>query len=63
LKQNKAPGVYNITAELLQCASTKINDALYQLTQDIYEKADVPDDNRKSIIVTIPKKSGTYFCE
>lgn len=63
LKQNKAPGIDNITAELLQCASTKIKDALYQLTQDINEKGDVPDDYRKSIIVTIPKKSGTNFCE
>ena len=35
LKQNKAPGTDNITAELLQCASMKIKDALYQLTQDI----------------------------
>jgi len=33
-------------------------------SQDIiYEKGDVPDDYRKSIIVTIPKKSGTNFCE
>ncbi|VVC33883.1 Hypothetical protein CINCED_3A000978 [Cinara cedri] len=63
LKQNKTPGIDNITAELLQCASTKIKYVLYKLTQDIYEKGDVPDDNRKSIIVTIPKKSGTNFCE
>lgn len=70
LKQNKAPGtdclmlnVTNITAELLQCFSTKIkDDALYQLAQDIYEK-DVPDEYCKSIIVTIPKKSGENFCE
>lgn len=63
LKQNKAPGTDNITAELLQCASTKIKDALYQLTQDIYEKGDIPDDYCKSIIVTIPKKSGATSCE
>jgi len=37
----------------LQCASTKIKEALYQLTQDIYEKGDVPDDNCKSIILLI----------
>ncbi|KAF0753702.1 craniofacial development protein 2-like [Aphis craccivora] len=59
LKQNKAPEIDDITAELLQCASTKIKDALYQLTQDIYEKGDVPDDYRKRVIVTILKKSGT----
>jgi len=63
LKQNKAPGTDNITAELLQCASMKIKDALYQLTQDIYEKGDVPGDYCKSIIVTIPKKSGANSCE
>jgi len=63
LKQNKAPGIDNITAELLQCASTKIKVALYQLTQDIYENGDVPDNYRKSIIVTIPKKSETNYCE
>ena len=63
LKQNKAPGIDNITAELLQCASMKIKDAFYQLTQDIYEKGDVPDDYCKSIIVTIPKKSGSNSCE
>jgi len=63
LKQNKALGTDNITAELLQCASMKIKDALYQLIQDIYEKGDVPDDCCKSIIVTIPKKSGANSCE
>ncbi|KAL4152963.1 hypothetical protein QTP88_000796 [Uroleucon formosanum] len=63
LKQNKAPGTDNITAELLQCASMKIKDALYQLTKDIYEKGDVPDDYCESIIVTIPKKSGANSCE
>ncbi|CAI6364154.1 unnamed protein product [Macrosiphum euphorbiae] len=63
LKQNKAPGTDNITAELLQCASMKIKDALYQLTQDIYEKGDVPDDYCKSIIVTIPKKKGANSCK
>jgi len=63
LKQNKAPGIDNITAELLKCASTKIKDALYHLTRDIYEKGDVPDDYCKSIIVTVPKKSGENFCE
>ncbi|KAL4097313.1 hypothetical protein QTP88_022107 [Uroleucon formosanum] len=36
----------------------KIKDALYQLTKDLYEKGDVPDDYCESIIVTIPKKSG-----
>jgi len=35
LKQNKAPGTDDITAELLQCASMKIKDALYQLTQHV----------------------------
>jgi len=34
LKQNKAPGTDNITSELLQCASMKIKDALYQLIKD-----------------------------
>jgi len=63
LKQKKAPGIDNITAELLQCASTKIKDAIHQLTQNIYEKGDVPDNYRKRIIATIPKKNGTNFCE
>jgi hypothetical protein len=63
LKQNKTRGIDNITAELLQCASMKIKDALYQLTHDIYEKGDVSDDYCKSIIVTIPKKSGANSCE
>ncbi|KAL4132882.1 hypothetical protein QTP88_009959 [Uroleucon formosanum] len=40
----------------------KIKDALYQLTKDIYEKGDVPDDYCESIIVTIPKKSGANSC-
>jgi len=41
----------------------KIKDAIYQLTQDVFEKGDVPDDYCKSIIVTIPKKSGANSCE
>lgn len=53
----------NITAELLQCARTNIKDALYQITRNIHEKGDVPDDYCKSTIVTIPKKSGANSCE
>jgi len=55
LKQNKRPVIDNITAELLQYDSTKIKEALYHLTRDIYQKGEVPDDYRKSIIVIIPK--------
>ena len=63
LKKNKAPGIDNITAELLQYSSTKLKEALYHLTRDIYEKGGVPDDYCKSIIVTIPKKNRANSCE
>jgi len=63
LKKNKEPDIDNITAELIQYASTKIKEAIYQLTLDIYEKREVPDDNCRSIIVTIPKKNEVKSCE
>lgn len=62
LKQNKAPGVDNITAELLQCTKMEIKNALYLLTRDIYKKGEVLNDYCKNIIVTILKKIGENFC-
>jgi hypothetical protein len=63
LKKNKAPGIDEVPAELIQNASDKVKDQLYKLTCRIYEEGKVPKDFKKSAIITIPKKIGADVCE
>lgn len=36
---------------------------LYNLTGEIYESGQIPNDFKKSIMIMIPKKSGTKKCD
>jgi len=63
LKKNKAPGIDEIPAELLQNAGNKVKDKLFQLICRIYEEGTMPDDFQKSVIFTLPKKKNADVCE
>src|SRR5436190_16121652 len=63
LKKNKAPGIDDVPAELLQNASHKVKDHLFELICRIYEEGTMPDDFQKSVIVTLPKKKNADACE
>ena len=57
LKNRKAPGVDNITAEELQAGTQILGaDILHKLFQDVWDAEEFPPDWRKAIIVPIFKK-------
>ena len=55
LKVNKAPGLYDISAELLKTGGEKLKTELYELICKIYETGELPEDFSKYIIVSIPE--------
>jgi len=63
LKKNKAPGMDEIPAELIQNAGEKVKDKLYKLICRIYEEGVIPEDFRNSVIITLPKRANAEICE
>lgn len=47
MKTRKAPGVDNVSAELIQNAGIKIQSELFKLVNDIYITGEVPEDLKK----------------
>ena len=63
LKNRKAPGVDNITAEELQAGTQMLGaDILHKLFQDVWDAEEFPPDWRKAIIVPIFKKKDKLDC-
>ena len=63
LKQGKAAGVDEIPGEILQNIGEGALKVLYELICYIYETGEMPEDFKRSVIVTIPKKAGADKCE
>lgn len=63
LKNNKAPGIDGLQAEMLKNAGEEAKDRLFKLICRIYETGNLPKDFKRNIILTIPKKSGADKCE
>lgn len=63
LKNQKAPGNDNISAELIKATGEEEKERLYKLMCRIYEEGKIPEDFGKCIIIPIPKKSGANKCE
>lgn len=62
MKTRKAPGVDNVSAELIQNAGIKIQSELFKLVNAIYITGEVPEDLKKNIIITLPKKATAEKC-
>ena len=62
LKRNKAPGVDNITAELLKDGGENLRDWLLHICKMIWESEVAPKEWSKGIILPLPKKGDLSFC-
>ena len=62
IKYGKSPGVDNITPEMLKTNPGITADILHKLLSDIWEKAEIPKDWKKGLLVKIPKKGDTSIC-
>jgi len=62
MKTRKAPSIDDITSELIQNAGTKIHDELFKLVNDIYITREIPEDFKKNIVITFPKKVTAEKC-
>lgn len=62
LKNNKAPGIDNIPAELFKFGGSVLFSRLHHLILQIWDKSTVPAEFRNSLIVTLFKKGDKSQC-
>ena len=62
LKRNKAPGLDNITAEMIKAGGETSIDTLHRLCTKIYDERHCPGEWGKAIIKPIHKKSDKADC-
>ena len=62
LKNNKAPGIDNITAEVLKTDIRFATDWLYDLFYKIWNAETIPEDCCRGLIVKLPKKGDRTQC-
>ena len=62
LKNNKAPGLDGIVADMIKLVPMEVTSSLHQLLQKIWEDEVVPEDCTKGLICTIFKKGGRSIC-
>ena len=63
LKEKKAPGTDNVTAEEIHAAGEAGIDALFELCKKIWDEVVIPKIRKKSIIVPIHKKHDKLTCD
>jgi hypothetical protein len=62
LKNYKSPGSDQISAELIQTGGEMLLSAIHKLINSVWNKEELPDQWKESIIVTIHKKSVKTHC-
>ena len=62
-KQNKAPGVDEITAEMLKLGGEPVVHWLTRLSCRVWHSENVPDDWLKQIVVPLHKKGAYDVCD
>ena len=62
LKRSKAPGIDNITSEILKDGGEAIKDWLLRICRLIWESEETPEEWSKGIILPLPKKGDFSFC-
>ena len=62
LKNHKSPGIDQIPAELIKAGGRTIRDEIHKLIISIWNKEELPDEWKESIIVPIYKKGDKTHC-
>ena len=62
LKRNKAPGIDNITSQILKAGGEAIREWLLCICQQIWQTELTPAEWRKDIILPLPKKGELSYC-
>ena len=63
MKKGKATGQDGISIELIEALGDRGIDALTKIFNVIYYKGELPEELRKSVFITLPKKAGAIDCE
>jgi hypothetical protein len=61
-KSHKSPGTNQIRAEIIKEGSRKIRCAIHKLIIAIWNKEELPDEWKESVIVPIHKKGDKTYC-
>ena len=62
LKSHISPGIDQITAELIKARGRTLHYEMYKLTLSIWNKEELPEEWKESIIVPIHKKGDKTVC-
>ena len=63
LKNNKATGIDQISAELLKHGGEALDNQIYKLTLKIWRQEEIPEDWETGVIMPVHKKGDKTFCE
>jgi len=62
LKRHKSPGIDQIQAELFKAGSRTLNSEIHNVIHSIWNKEELPEEWKESIIVSICKKGDKTDC-
>jgi|AKYZ01.1.fsa_nt_gi Reverse transcriptase (RNA-dependent DNA polymerase). len=63
IKDKKAPGIDEVAIELIKQGGDKLNEELYEQIKNMYERGELPEDFKKNLMISIPKKSKAKDCK
>jgi len=62
MKNNKIPGINEITSQMIKAGRDCLTDHLHHLCNLIWKEGRIPKDRTKSVLVTTPKKGNAIKC-
>jgi hypothetical protein len=62
LRKYKSPGIHQIPAELIQAGGEILLSAIHKLVNSVWNKGELPDEWKESIIVPVNKKGDKIDC-
>jgi hypothetical protein len=62
LKRHKSPGIYQIPTELIKAGGRTIRSEIHKLTNSVWNKEELPEQRKESVVVPIYKKGGKTDC-
>jgi hypothetical protein len=62
LKKHESPGSDEIPAELIQAGGEILLSSIHKLINSVWNKEELPDQRKESIIEPVPKKGDKNYC-